>query len=96
MKKEVIKKFLLLLLSSTFIVSCSTKNNIIDFDISDLPKPKNIKPAVKENKELNGGDNQEFIKDLDIFKSKEKLLTKFKIGKKDPFSKGETQLNQFF
>ena len=88
------KKFILLFFTSIFLFSCS-KNNIIDFDISDLPKRKNIKPAEKVDKEFFEGENKKFIKDLDIFESKEKVLTKFKIGKKDPFSKGETKENQF-
>ena len=88
------KKIILIFFASIFLFSCS-KNNIIDFDISDLPKRKNIKPAEKVDKELVEGENKKFIKDLDIFESKEKVLTKFKIGKKDPFSKGETQVNQF-
>ena len=88
------KKFILIFFTSIFLFSCS-KTNIIDFDISDLPKRKKIKTAEKVNNELIGGDNKKFIKDLDTFPSKDKLLTKFKIGKKDPFSKGETRINQF-
>ena len=88
------KKFILIFFTSIFLFSCS-KNKIIDFDISDLPKRKNIKPAEKGDKEFVEAENKKFIKDLDIFESKEKVLTKFKIGKKDPFSKGETQVNQF-
>ena len=45
------KKFILLFFTSIFLFSCS-KNNIIDFDISDLPKRKNIKPAEKVDKEF--------------------------------------------
>ena len=89
------KNLYLLFLVLIFLTSCSQKNKIIDFDISDLPKPKNIQQPEKGYKELIKEDSQKFIKDLDIFESKEKLLTKFKIGKKDPFSKGEAQVNQF-
>ena len=88
------KKIILIFFTSIFLFSCS-KNNIIDFDISDLPKRTNIKPAEKEDKELVEAENKKFIKDLDIFESQEKVLNKFKIGKKDPFSKSETQVNQF-
>ncbi len=35
------------------------------------------------------------IKDLVIFQSKDKLLSKVKIGKKNPFSQDETGVNQF-
>ena len=93
-EKRVIKNIFLLLFSSTLIISCSS-NKIIDFDISDLPKPKVNKTVEDGNKELIKPENEEFIKDLDIFQSKDNLLSKFKIGKKDPFSKGETQENQF-
>ena len=88
------KKIILIFFASIFLFSCS-KNNIIDFDISDLPKRKNIKPAEKGDKEFVEAENKKFIKDLDIFESKEKVLTKFKIGKKDPFSQSESKLNQF-
>ena len=89
------KKFILILFTSIFLFSCSQKNNIIDFDISDLPKPKNIKPAKDEIEEITQQENKKFIKDLVIFQSKDKLLSKVKIGKKNPFSQDETGLNQF-
>ena len=87
------KKIILIFFTSIFLFSCS-KNSIIDFDISDLPKRKKS-TAEKESKELVEVDNTKFIKDLDIFESKESLLTKCKIGKQDPFSKTETQVDQF-
>ena len=36
-----------------------------------------------------------FISELVPFEAREKLLSKFKFGKKDPFSEGETKVNQF-
>ena len=78
-----------------FLVSCSTKNNIIDFDISDLPKPKVIKSTKKATNFVVEPENKAFIEDLDIFLSKDNVLSKFKIGKKDPFSIGEITDNQF-
>ena len=89
------KKFILILFTSIFLFSCSQKNNIIDFDISDLPKSKKIKTAEKVPNALTQEENKKFIKDLDIFQSKDKLLSKVNIGKKNPFSRGETGLNQF-
>ncbi len=89
------KKFIFLFFTSIFLFSCSQKNNIIDFDISDLPKRKNIKTAEDEIKKLTNQENKKFIKDLVIFQSKDKLLSKVKIGKKNPFSKNETGVNQF-
>ena len=86
-----------ILFSSTLFFSCSSKKNNIDFDLSNLPKFNNIKPAENnpEGLKLTQQENNKFIKDLDIFKSKDKLLSNFKIGKKDPFSKSETKANQF-
>ena len=89
------KKFILIFFTSIFIFSCSQKNNIIDFDISDLPKSKKIKTAEKVPKALTQEENKKFIKDLDIFQSKDKLLSKVNIGKKNPFSRRENGLNQF-
>ncbi len=89
------KKFILILPISIFLISCSQKNKIIDFDISDLPKPKINKDAEDINEEFINSENEEFIKALDVFQSKDNLLSKFKIGKNDPFSKNETKINQF-
>ena len=89
------KKFIFLFFTSIFLFSCSQQNNIIDFDISDLPKRKNIKPAEDEPDELSKQENKKFIKDLVSFQTKDKLLSKFKIGKNDPFSMGGTVENQF-
>ena len=88
------KKIILIFFTSIFLFSCS-KNEIIDFDISDLPKPKINKTVEDDNKGFINSENEKFIKDLDIFQSKDNLLSKFKIGKKDPFSKNETKVNQF-
>ncbi len=95
MKFKSIKKTFFILLSSLFLVACSQKNNDIDIDLSNLPKPKKIKINDQLEKNTETEDNQLFISELVPFKAKEKLLSKFKFGKKDPFSKGETQLNQF-
>lgn len=89
------KKLFLIFFTSIFLVGCSQKTNIIDLDLSNLPKPKNIKPVEEDAKELKPQENKKFIKDLDIFQSKDKLLSEVKIGKKNPFSKGETELNKF-
>ena len=89
------KKFIFLFFTSIFLFSCSQKNNIIDFDISDLPKRKNIKTAEDEIKKLTNQENKKFIKDLVTFQSKDKLLSEVNIGKKNPFSKSEIELNKF-
>ena len=89
------KKLFLIFFTSIFLVGCSQKTNIIDLDLSNLPKPKNIKLVEEGAKELKPQENKKFIKDLDIFQSKDKLLSEVKIGKKNPFAQGETDLNQF-
>ena len=93
---SIFLKKIVLLISTISLISCSQKSNIIDFDISDLPKPKKINSSEEESsKELIPPVNKKFIQDLDIFQSRENLLSKFKIGKKDPFSNNETQDNKF-
>ena len=89
-----IKGFIFVFLTSILLFGCSQKNNNIDLDLSNLPKPKKIKDDLLK-KDSSIEDNQSFIKDLDVFQSKENLLSEFKFGKKDPFSKDETKINQF-
>ena len=90
------KNFLVLVsFTSILLFGCSQQNNNIDF--SNLPV---IKPKKAVNKDEGNADNlitnnDKFIKDLDTFKSRENLLSNFKFGKKDPFSPGYTQFNQF-
>lgn len=89
-----IKGFILVFLTSIFLLSCSQKNNNIDLDLSNLPKPKKIKDdSLKKDSSIE--NNQSFIKELVSFEAKENLLSEFKFGKKDPFSTGENQLDQF-
>ena len=84
-----IKTLFFIFLSSIFLFSCSKK---YDLDLSNLPKPKK---AVKKEKENKNTIESKYIKDLVPLKSSEQLLAKFKFGKKDPFSEGETKVNQF-
>lgn len=88
-------KKIFFLVPAIFLISCSQKSNIIDFDISDLPKPKSIKPVEDGTEEFTKTENEKFIKDLNIYQSKDNLLSQFKIGKKNPFSVNETRVNQF-
>ena len=73
---------------------CSPKKN--DIDLSNLPviKPKKVVNTNTGIKDSTFPNNNEFIEDLDTYQSKDNLLSKFKFGKKDPFSLGETQFNQ--
>jgi len=95
--KNNFRSFILIFFTSIFLFSCSQKNNNIDLDLSNLPKPKSIKSNFNDQLEeaLGNEDNQLFIKQLIPFEDRKKLLSKYKFGKKDPFSAGETQLNQF-
>ena len=72
---------------------CSPNNNI-DIDLSNLPKPKinQIIDVTEEEPVIN--NNSLYIKDLVPFEPKKELLSKYKFGKKDPFSRNETKLNK--
>ncbi len=89
------KKSLLILFTSILLFSCSQKNNILDTDLSNLPKPKKTKLTEDNTDKLINQENKKFIQKLDSFQSKDKLLSQFKIGKNNPFSKDETRVNQF-
>ncbi len=89
------KKFIIIFFTSIFLLSCSQKSFILDTDLSNLPKPKKTKLVEEDTNKLIQQENKKFIKDLDIFQSKDNLLSKVKIGKKNPFSKGETGVNEF-
>ena len=95
MNVYTIKNNVFILFSSLLLLSCSQSNEIIDFDLSDLPKPSNTKTNDEITDKSIQPENKKFIKDLDVFQSKDNLLSKFKVGKKDPFSKNETKINQF-
>lgn len=89
-----IKGIILVFLPSILLFSCSQKNNNIDLDLSNLPKPKKIKDdLIIQDSSIE--ENQSYLKELVSFKAKENLLSEFKFGKKDPFSPGNTQFNQF-
>ena len=90
-----IRNIVLIFSSSILLFGCSQKNNNIDLDLSNLPKPKSLKVNDQLEKDIDNTDNQFSIQELIPFEGREKLLSKFKIGKKNPFSKGEAQLNQF-
>ena len=96
MKNHITLKIILTFFLSSLLFSCSKKNNNIDFDFSTLKKPKKNKVLDKENKNENKIilDNKIYIKDLVPLKNKEEVLSKTKFGKKDPFSKGESQSNK--
>ncbi len=76
-------------------MSCSQKINT-DFDLSNLPKPKNLDITQKENSQSINLKDRKYISDLLSLENKEQILSKFKYGKEDPFSESEFQLNNIY
>ena len=94
MGNSFISRFFLITFSLIFLYSCSQKNNNLDFDLSNLPKPKRSKTIDQIEKNNANENNQFFIKDLVPFEARDKLLSKFEFGKEDPFSNNEIQVNR--
>ena len=94
-EKSIRIKFFILF-SIGLILGCSSKNNNIDFDLSNLPKPKNTNLDSKEKKEVIKPQDKSFISDLIPLKEKEEILSKFEFGKEDPFSERGVIENKFF
>ena len=88
--------FYIISTSSILLFGCSQNNNKIDFDPSQLPKPRILNKS--EKKDINSIQIQEknLISDLVPLKDKEQILAKYKFGKEDPFSKEEIQLNSLY
>ena len=89
------KKILFTAFSSILLLGCSSKNSSINIDLSNLPKPKAFEINEKVKKDIVNEDNKFLAKDLVPFATRENLLSKFKVGKKNPFSESETKVNQF-
>ena len=92
--KSYIKKIIYIISSLILLNSCSSKTNIIDFDPSTLPKPKKHNIKEQESQQTTNLVAGEYISKLVPLKDKKQILSKFKYGKKDPFSESETQLNK--
>ena len=93
MKNNITTKIILVFFAYLLLFSCSKKNNDIDFDFSTLKKSKKVNEKKIENKTQNNQIDKSFIKDLVSFEPIEKIKSKVKYGKKDPFSKG-SQVNE--
>ena len=93
MKNNITTKIILVFFASSLLFSCSKKNNDIDFDFSTLKKSKKVNEKKIENKTQNNQIDKSFIKDLITFEPREKIQSKVKYGKKDPFSEG-SQVNK--
>ncbi len=90
------RNFLLLIYSSIILFGCSQPNKIIEFDPSNLPKPKITNLDSEENKEVIKPEDKSFIRNLIPLKQKEEILSKFEFGKEDPFSEKDVFENKFF
>ena len=97
MKNNIRQQLIFAIFASSLIFSCSPKNNNIDFDFTTLKKSNKIKVStenIEEKKVKVNLENNSLIKDLVPLKDKQEILSKTKIGKKDPFSEGELQSNK--
>jgi len=90
------KKILLISFSSTLLIGCSQPNNNMDFDLSNLPKPKITNVDSKDKKDIFNPKDKSFISDLIPLKKKDEILSKFEFGKEDPFSERGVIENNFF
>ena len=59
-----------------------------------MKKSKKVNEKKIENKTQNNQIDKSFIKDLVPFETREKVQSKIKYGKKNPFSQGEIELNE--
>ena len=95
MKNNKFNNYLLVTLPSLLLLSCSQKINT-DFDLSNLPKPKKVNTTKNDNKQSKNLIDKSYISNLKPLKDREKILSKFKYGKKDPFSESDIQFNNIY
>ena len=94
-------------LIATFLIgivlaSCQNKQDNFDFSNFKIPDKTTIKTPNKsttkiskqENSNLPNLKNKTIQNKLITYKKKSDILSTVKIGKKDPFSKGEIQVNK--
>ena len=91
---NISNSFILLFFTSIFLFSCSPQKNNID--LSNLPviKQKEEVNTSKFKKDILNSKNNKFLEDLVPYKNRGTILSKYKFGKRDPFSKSEYQLNK--
>jgi len=95
MKNNKFNYYLLVIFPLLLLISCSQKINT-DFDLSNLPKPKKVNTTKNDNKQSKNLIDKSYISNLKPLKDREKILSKFKYGKKDPFSESDIQLNNIY
>jgi|TARA_B100002052_G_scaffold275852_1_gene280071 hypothetical protein len=94
MQFNISKKLFFITTLSLFFVGCSQKNNSVDIDLSNLPKPKKDKLIKKVDQTKLKPLDKKFISDLVQLEDKEQVLANFKFGKIDPFSQEEIVVNK--
>ena len=87
-------KIILVFFASSLLFSCSKKNNDTEFDFSTLKKSKKVNEKKIEKKLQDNATDKPFIKDLVPFETREKIQSKIKYGKKNPFSESELESNE--
>ena len=95
MKKDISISLIFAVCFSSLLISCAPKNNNIDFDFSKLKRPKKINTIDKVKKVNDDFEKNSYIQDLIPLKNKQEILSNTKFGKKDPFSVGDLETNQF-
>ncbi len=94
MQFNISKKLFFITTLLLFFVGCSQKNNSVDIDLSNLPKPKKDKLIKKVDQTKLKPLDKKFISDLVQLEDKEQVLANFKFGKIDPFSQEEIVVNK--
>jgi len=94
MKNHITANIIITFFISSLLISCSKKNNDNDFDFSTLKKSQKVNVKNIEKKSKNNSDNKSYIKELVPFESREKIQSKIKYGKKNPFSQSDIELNE--
>ena len=95
MKNNYYINFSFAVITVSLLIGCSQQNsnNNIDFDFSNLKRPKKITTIDKVKKVNEDFENISLLKDLIPLKNKQEILSNTKFGKKDPFSKSDIQTN---
>ena len=94
MKNNLNLKIIFVILTSFFLLGCTTKKNNLDFDFSTIKKTNKIKANKNNDEEKDTFDRELFIQDLVPLQNKQKILSNTKFGKQDPFSKGEIKVSK--
>ena len=98
MKNNYYINFSFAVITVSLLIGCSQQNsnNNIDFDFSNLKRPKKITTIDKVKKVNENLENSSLLKDLIPLKNKQEILSNTKFGKKDPFSKGDFKANKLY